>query len=285
MNKIHIPTKEEFIKGIEEFEKHEKRDAMYKVATFLISYFWGNPSEMADGLGVLLLTWNQAFYRYGNFDFDKLEECIKNNLEKLEKYRNRDITTLSKSDESDIKSIFSEFMEALQIDTIKFSESNKRKYTIENLKKLLNEWNIKFSGNDTKSIYESIKSDEKIKDAIEFIKTPKRNYIQITISRLKESEIVILKKYNLIMKSPVAVAKALHLLAPKFFPLWDVRIAEAYGCYYNSYPAEKYIRFMKLMKEFAEKVKDYVTMSNYQNKTLLKLIDEYNYSKYTKKWI
>jgi len=209
MKEIYIPTKEEFIKGIEEFEKHEKRDAMYKVATFLISHFWGKASDMADGLGVLLLTWNQAFYRYGNLEFNKLEECIKNNLEKLERFRNRDITTLSESDESDIKSIFTEFLESLRI----------------------------ASGN-------------------------------------MEGR-----------KSPVAVAKALHLLAPNFFPLWDDRIAKAYGCYYNNYPAEKYYQFMKLMKEFAEKVRGYIAPSNYQNKTLLKLIDEFNYSKYTKGWI
>jgi len=192
MNEVHIPTKEEFIKGIEEFEKHEKRDAMYRVATFLVRHFWGNPSDMADGLGVLLLTWNQAFYRYGNFDFDKLEECIKNNLEKLKKFRNRNITELSKFDESDIKLIFTEFMESLRI----------------------------ASGN------------------------------------MKGR------------KSPVAVAKALHLLAPNFFPLWDDQIAKAYGCYYNNNPAEKYIRFMKLIKEFAEKVGDYINPLNY-HKTFL----------------
>jgi len=285
MHETYIPTKEEFIKGIEEFEKHEKRDAMYKVATFLVHHFWDKASDMANGLGVLLLTWNQAFYRYGNFDFDKLEECIKNNLEKLKRSRNRDITTLSKSDELDIKSIFSEFLDALQIDTIKFSDSNKKKFTIENLKELLIEGDIEFSGNDTKSIYRSIKNDEKVKDAIEFIETSRKNYIQITISRLEENEIEKLKEYNLIMKSPVAVAKALHLLAPNFFPLWDDRIAKVYGCYYNSYPAEKYIRFMGLMRKFVEKARDYVVLSNYQNKTLLKLIDEFNYSKYTKGWI
>ena len=209
MDKIYIPTKKEFIKGIEEFEKREKRDAMYKVATFLVHHFWCNPSDMADGLGVLLLTWNQAFYRYGNFVFDKLEECIKNNLEKLKKFRDRDITTFSESDESDIKSMFTEFMESLKIASGKMRGR----------------------------------------------------------------------------KSPVATAKALHLLAPNFFPLWDDRIAKVYGCYYNNYPAEKYIQFMKLMKEFAEKVKHYVDSSKYQNKTLLKLIDEFNYSKYTKGWI
>ena len=284
MNEIHIPSKEEFIKGIEEFEKHEKRDAMYKVATFLVHHFWGNPSDMADGLGVLLLTWNQAFYRYGSFDFDKLEKCIENNLEKLEKFRNRDITTFSELDESDIKSIFSKFLDALQIDTIKFSDSNKKKFTIENLKELLDKWNIKFSGNDTKSIYKSIKSDEKVKDAIEFIETSRKNYIQITISRLEENQIEKLKEYNLIMKSPVAVAKALHLLAPNFFPLWDDQIAKAYRCYYDNEPAKEYIKFMKIIKEMSEKVKEYVDPSKC-SKTLLKLIDEYNYSKYTKNWI
>ena len=55
--KNQIPDKDEFIRGIEEFKKHEKRDAMYKVVTFLISQFWGCPRDMADGLGVLLLTW------------------------------------------------------------------------------------------------------------------------------------------------------------------------------------------------------------------------------------
>lgn len=209
MKGIHIPTKKEFISGIEAFQKHEKRDAIYKVATFLVSYFWGKPSDMANSLGVLLLTWNQAFYRYGNFDFDKVENVIRKNLGKLKEFRCRDITTLSKSDEPDIKEIFNKFMESLQIAS---GEMKGR-------------------------------------------------------------------------TSPVAVAKALHLLAPDFFPLWDDRISKAYGCYYKNNPAEKYIRFMRLMKKFAGKVKDYVNLSNYPNKTLLKLIDEYNYSKYTKKWI
>ena len=206
---MEIPDKKEFLKGIEEFEKHEKRDAMYKVATFLVSHFWGKPSDMTDGLGVLLLTWNQAFYRYGSFDFDRLEECIAKHLKMLEEFRNREITTLRKSDEPDIKKLFNDFMESLKVS---YGKSEDR-------------------------------------------------------------------------KSPVAVAKALHLLAPHFFPLWDGRIAKAYGCYYGDRPADKYIKFMRLMKLFAEEVKNYVGLSNHQNKTLLKLIDEFNYSKYTQKWI
>ena len=72
---------EDFLNGVSQFKEHEPRDSMYKVATFLISHYWGSPSDMADGLGVLLLTWNQAFYRYGLFSFDELEKCIGQNLE------------------------------------------------------------------------------------------------------------------------------------------------------------------------------------------------------------
>lgn len=71
---------------------------MYKVATFLISHFWGKPPDMADGLGVILLIWNQAFYRYGIFDFGTLEKCIIKNLPTLEILKNRDISSFSDVD-------------------------------------------------------------------------------------------------------------------------------------------------------------------------------------------
>lgn len=202
---MNIPDREEFLKGCEEYEKRDKRDAMYKTATFLVKHFWGKPSNMADGLGVLLLTWNQAFYRYGYFDFDKLEYCIKDNLQKIEYFRNKDILSFSDSDEKDIKEIFNKFLEALKI-----------------------------------------------------------NYG---------------KKQG--TKSPVAVAKTLHLLAPNFFPIWDDKIARAYDCYYNNNPADKYLKFCKITNLIADNVKNY----NNSDKTLTKLIDEYNYSKYTQKWI
>lgn len=201
-----IPNSGEFLKGCEEFEKHEKRDAMYKVATFLVSHFWGKPSDMTNGLGVLLLTWNQAFYRYGLFDFDKLEKCIADNLQKLERFRGRYISSLSVHDKDEIKNLFNEFLKALQINSGKMKGR----------------------------------------------------------------------------RSPVAVAKALHLLAPAFFPLWDSKIAKAYRCYYNNYPGERYASFCEIMKNVAKKVKDYVKVSD---KSILKLIDEYNYSKYTQGWI
>jgi len=203
---MNILSKEEFCKGIKEFEKREKRDAMYKVATFIISHYWGKPFDMANGLGVLLLTWNQAFYRYGIFDFDKLERCININLKKLDNFKKRRISSLLDSDEEDITNLFKEFLKALQID------SGKMKGRI----------------------------------------------------------------------SPVAVSKALHLLAPDFFPIWDQKIAKAYGYNYYKNPEKKYVLFCRIIKNIADKVEDYVVHSD---KTLIKLIDEYNYSKYTGGWI
>jgi len=206
---VHIPSKEEFIRGIEEFERHEKRDVMYKIASFYISHFWENPSDLTDGLAVLLLTWNRAFYRYGNLDFDRLEKTIRENMPTLTRYRRRDISIFNENDEADIIKLFNKFLDTLQL------SSGKKKGR----------------------------------------------------------------------KSPVSTSKAIHMLAPSFFPLWDNKIAKAYGCNYTKNPTKQYIRFMWIMKDFAKQVKDYINISRYQNKTLLKLIDEYNYAKYTKGWI
>jgi len=203
IDKINILTQEEFCKGIKEFEK---RDAMYKVATFIISYYWGKPFDMANGLGVLLLTWKQVFYRYGTFDFDKLKRCIDINLKELKNFRNRHIISLLESDEKDITALFKEFLEALQIDSGKMQGRT----------------------------------------------------------------------------SPVAVSKALHLLAPDFFPIWDQKIAKAYGYSYYKKPEKKYFSFCRIIKNVADKVEDYVVHSD---KTLVKLIDEYNFSKYAGGWI
>jgi hypothetical protein len=205
---MHTPTEGEILAGSAAFHAHEARDAMYKVATFLVAHFWGNPRDMADGLGVLLLTWNQAFYRYGLFAFEALEACIATNLPALAEFRARDIRTFSQSDNVKVLALFAAFLDALR---------------------------IRDKGPDGPA-------------------------------------------------SPVGVAKALHLLAPSFFALWDLEIARAYGCNYSSKPGEKYLRFMALTKSIAASLSG-TWPDPSLNKTALKVIDEYNYSKFTKHWI
>jgi hypothetical protein len=192
--------------GSRAFRSYEKRDAMYKVATFLVNHFWGKPTEMADALGVLLLTWNNALYRYGLFDFSALETTLRNNMDTLNAFRERDILSFADRDKETIMVLFNAFLDALKI------VDGKKKGT----------------------------------------------------------------------RSPVAVAKALHLLAPAFFPLWDDKIAKAYGCYYSTSPGSKYLTFIEKSKIMADGLRGKVKTGG---TTLLKVIDEYNYATFTKKLV
>ena len=200
-------TPSEFERGYQAFQAREPRDAMYKTATFLVEHFWGQPRDMADGMGVLLLTWNQAFYRYGSFDFGLLEEALRANMPVIEGFRPRDIESFALADEPAIERLFMAFLDALRI------------------------------------------KEGKKKDC----------------------------------KSPVAVAKALHLLAPSFLSIWDDKIARAYGCHYTPQPAQKYVAFAYHMQALGRQLQGHVPAGC--GRTFLKLIDECNYAKYTKGWI
>jgi len=83
-------------------------------------------------------------------------------------------------------------------------------------------------------------------------------------------------------RSPVAVAKALHMLGPRFFPLWDYEIASQYGCDYSDKPAIAYMRFCDISQTIVADLTGRVSPSS---KSLLKRIDEFNYVQYTKGWI
>jgi hypothetical protein len=192
--------------GSDAFRSHEKRDAIYKVSTFLVDRFWGDPPQMANALGVLLLVWNNAFYRYGLFDYDALERVLGAKMDDLNKFKKRGIETLEKVDEEPITDLFEAFLDGLAI-----AEGKSKGF-----------------------------------------------------------------------RSPVSVAKALHLLAPGFFPLWDNKIARAYRCHYSHNPSGQYLQFMKISKGMAESLRGKIET---RGSTLLKVIDEYNYVKFTKGWI
>ena len=82
---------------------------------------------------------------------------------------------------------------------------------------------------------------------------------------------------------PVGTAKCLHLLAPKFFPLWDRAIAYEYGISLGSMGSNgpNYVRFMAMAQEQCAAV----TVAGYTGPNALKSIDEYNYCRFTKGWI
>jgi hypothetical protein len=161
---------------------------------------------MADAFGVLLLVWNNAFYRFGRFDYAALENALRANMQNLNRFRARDIESLSGEDEITITTLFAAFLDGLA------------------------------------------RAEGKSKGS----------------------------------RSPVSVAKAFHLLAPAFFPLWDDKIAKGYQCHYSCNPSGQYLKFMKISKGMVASLRGKVDS---RGTTLLKVIDEYNYAKFTKGWI
>ncbi len=81
---------------------------------------------------------------------------------------------------------------------------------------------------------------------------------------------------------PVGTAKALHLLAPGVFPLWDRAITKAYGIYLGPSGAngELYWRFVGMVREQIERAG---LADHYRDP--LKALDEYNYCALTKGWM
>jgi hypothetical protein len=83
---------------------------------------------------------------------------------------------------------------------------------------------------------------------------------------------------------PVGAAKALHLLAPRFMPLWDRKIAAAYigplGPAGTN--AGRYLRFMQATREQSIELGG---DSASAGRNILKALDEYNYCVLTRKWM
>jgi hypothetical protein len=98
-------------------------------------------------------------------------------------------------------------------------------------------------------------------------------------------------------RTPVGVAKALHFLAPRFFPMWDTRIARESGCAWS--PARSaascYLRFIAQIRGICESLVDGYAAANGVDhesamraiidgccsgdspRSLVKLVDEYAY--------
>jgi len=80
----------------------------------------------------------------------------------------------------------------------------------------------------------------------------------------------------------VGAAKCLHLLAPDFFPLWDAAILKGYGlekgAHRHSSDTDRYIAFMHISKAQTASIKDSRLLATHP----LKLLDEYNYCRFTK---
>lgn len=200
---VYVPTRDEFSAAIKAYQVREPRGCVYFSASRHLSENWGKPEAMTAAIGMLLKSWHWAFYRFGMFDPNRLQDCLKDQMEALNLIRNRKIESFDTKDGDAIATLFSVFAAALR-------------------------------GGANRS-----------------------------------------------QESPVAPAKALHLLAPHFLPLWDNDIAYHYGWPLMS--SGPYVAFCWQMKELASAVRVYLQSPD--DRTALKRVDEFNYSVYTKGWI
>lgn len=102
------------------------------------------------------------------------------------------------------------------------------------------------------------------------------------------------KGRNELRRAHVPTVKALHLLAPNFFPLWDGNIASGYDCHWES-PTESpraYLRFMELVKGEIDLLGRWKevdlrarSIPGHDTGGILKVHDEWNYSHFTGGWV
>lgn len=86
-----------------------------------------------------------------------------------------------------------------------------------------------------------------------------------------------------VLLGAVGAAKGLHLLAPRFFPIWDRYISTVYVGIPKptGFNAERYIAFMAIVRAQTLSISRHGDPPS----DLLKLLDEYNYCRFTKGWI
>ncbi len=106
MSGFHVPAKKEFARYVGLYDRNEPRGGVYFEALNHIAQNWGDLPAMAEGIRILLHSWHWNFYRFGNFDIGLLEECIKGNLNLINRFKKRRISSLSNDDEVEIKEIF-----------------------------------------------------------------------------------------------------------------------------------------------------------------------------------
>jgi len=86
-----------------------------------------------------------------------------------------------------------------------------------------------------------------------------------------------------VVLGPVGGAKSLHLLAPRFLPLWDRAIAEAYDLPLGQTGTngDRYWSFMLISRDQCQALSGQLAAGT----NPLKAIDEFNYCRHTKGWV
>lgn len=163
----------------------------------------------------------------------------------------------------------------------------------------LNHWGIMRKHFDVNQISKCITESKNNLDVFK-----KRRIETSKLLSLKDNIQDIFQKFQESTGSPVAASKVLHVLAPHFFVIWDNAIRAGYGCGIKYDKAivrnETYYVFLaRTQKELQIAIQSYADSHSIKNfveasdalikvlcanrrKTLAKIIDEYNFMKFTR---
>ena len=90
-------------------------DVMYRISRRTIDEYWGNPEGVTDAVAVLLLSWNQASYRYGAPDFRRFKLWMIKHWHLFSPLRRRDLAEFDAGrDAGWVGELFSSALEALE---------------------------------------------------------------------------------------------------------------------------------------------------------------------------
>jgi hypothetical protein len=99
----------------------------------------------------------------------------------------------------------------------------------------------------------------------------------------EESLLAIFGDFEITL-GPVGAAKALHLLAPRFMPLWDRAIAAEYTGHLGPMGSNGW-RYLRFMRECRLQCIAAGGEAAAADGNILKALDEYNYCVFSKQWI
>lgn len=185
------------------------------------------------------------------------------------------------------------------------TNNNDKKYlktidspTPENIVLFLNRWGIMRMHFDVDKISECI---TETKNHLNAFRTYR--FESVDLKPLKDNILDIFLKYQKSTGSPVAASKVLHVLVPRFFVMWDNAIRAGYGCgitYDKTIVRNKtyYVFLVRTQRELQNTIQSYAdshSITNFidasdalikdlqvERKTLAKIIDEYNFMKFTR---
>jgi len=172
--------------------------------------------------------------------------------------------------------------------------------------KFLNNWKCRISYSRTHEILEVLKRIDNLFTCLkdeDIVSITFDKFVIVDEQKLQIKEVIkkIYEDLSPVTSPPVgkaghtATSKIMHMVNPELFVMWDKKIRDNYGCYGSS---EGYVNFLQKMQGMIkELIKNYSQTHNIREeeakeeirkkchdlkKTLAKLIDQYNYLKFTR---